>query len=141
MPYIQRLSEEFRIIFKNTKVQIIFKGCSTPKVLLMHPKEKTPTQLKQDEVYQWACANENCNSSYIGESSRCLKSRVKEQNTSSTSTIFQHYTTQTHPKANISQFTTTDQEREQVFREVIEAIHIRRNSPAINLNIGKLDIH
>ena len=31
VPYIQGLSEEFRRIFKETKVQIIFKGCNTLK--------------------------------------------------------------------------------------------------------------
>ena len=86
-PYIQRLSKEFRRIFKDTKVQIIFKGCNTLKTLLIHPKDKIPTQLCQDVVYQWTYANENCNS-YIGESSRCLESRVKVHNTSSTSAIF-----------------------------------------------------
>ena len=29
VPYIQGLSEESRRIFKDTKVQIIFKGCNT----------------------------------------------------------------------------------------------------------------
>ena len=36
VPYIQGLSEEFRI-FKDTTVQMIFKGCNTLKTLLMHP--------------------------------------------------------------------------------------------------------
>ena len=103
VPYILGLSEEFSRIFKDTKVQIIFKGCNTLKALLLHPKDKIPSQQHQDVIYQWACTNENCNS-YIGESSRCLESRVKEHNTSSTSAIFQHCTIHNHPKANISQF-------------------------------------
>ena len=103
VPYIHWLSKEFRRIFKDTKVQIIFKECNTFKTLLMHPKDKIPTQLHQDMIYQWTCSNENCNSSYIGESNKCLESRVKEHNTSSTSAIFQHCTNRNHPKANISQ--------------------------------------
>ena len=71
VPYIQGLSEEFRSIFKDTKVQIIFKGCNTLKTLLLHPKGKITTQLCQDVVYQWTCVNEKCSSSYIGELSRC----------------------------------------------------------------------
>ena len=103
----------------------------------MHPKDKIPTQLHQDVVYQWTCPTENCSSTYIGESSRCLESRVKEHSTSSTSTIFQHSTTCNHPKADISQFKILDQDRKQVSRE---AIHIRRNNPALNCNIGKMNI-
>ena len=59
VPYIQGLSEEFRRIFKDTKVQIIFKGCNTLKTLLMHPKDKIPTQLYQDMVCQLTCPKEN----------------------------------------------------------------------------------
>ena len=121
----------------NTKVQIIFKGCNTLKTLLMHPKEKIPAKPCQDVVYQWTCSTENYSSTYIGESSRCLKSRVKEHSTSSTSTIFQHGSTCNHPKEDISWFKILDQDRKQVSRE---AIQIRRNNPALNPNIGKMNI-
>ena len=107
VPYIQGMSEEFRRIFKDTEVQIIFKRCNTFKPQLMHPKDKIPTQLQQDVVYQWTCTN----SSYNGEWSRCLESGVKEHKTSSTSTIFQHCTTHNHPKAYIFQFKIIDQDR------------------------------
>ena len=103
----------------------------------MHPKDKIATQLHQDVVHQWTCTNENCSSSYIGKSSRFLESRVKEHSNLSTSAIFQHCTTLNYPKANISQFEIIDQDRKQVSRE---AIHIRRNNPAPNWNIGKLNI-
>ena len=104
VPYIQGLSKEFRRGFKDTKVQIIFKGCNTLRTLLMHPKDKIPPQLCQDVVYQWTCPEENCNSSHIGDSSGCLESRINEHNTSTTSAIFQHSSTHNHPKADISQF-------------------------------------
>ena len=45
-----------------------------------------------------------------------------------------------HPKADISQFTIIDQDRMQVSREAREAIHIRKNNPALNYNIGKMNI-
>ena len=140
VPYFQRLSEEFRRIFKDTKVKIMFKGCNTLKTLLMHPKDKIPTQLHQDVVYQWTCPEENCNSSYIGESSRFLESRVKEHNNSSTKTIFQCSITQYHPKVDISQYTILDQDRKQVSRKAREAIHIRKNNPALNCNNSKMNI-
>ena len=106
----------------------------------MHPEDKIPTQLHQDVVYQWTCANENYNSSYTGGSSRCLASRAKKHNTSSTSEIFQHCTTHNHPKANMFQFKIKYWDRKQFSKEAREAIHIRRNSPALNCKIGKLNI-
>ena len=106
----------------------------------MHPKDKIPTQLYQDVVYQLICSTENCSSTYIGESSRWLESRVKENSTSSTSAIFQHSTTCNHPKADILQFKILEQDRNMFPREAREAIHIRRNNPALNHNIGKMNI-
>ena len=94
----------------------------------MHSNDKIPKQLHQDVVYQWTCTKENCNSSYIGESS-------KEHNTSSMNAIFQHCTTNNHPEANI-----IDQDRKQVLREDRDAIHITRNNLALNHNVGKLNI-
>ena len=140
VPYFRGMSEEFRRINKNTKVQIIFKWCNTLKTLLMHPKDKIPKQPHQDVVYQWTCPEENCNSSYIVESSRCLESRVKEHKTSSNSTIFQYSITHKHPKADISEFTIIDQDKKQVTREASEAIHMRKNNPALSHNIGKMNI-
>ena len=86
IPYIPVLSVEFRRIFKDTKVQIIFKDV-TLKSLPMHPKDKIPSQLHQHVVYQWTCPEEACNSSYIGGSSRFLENRVKAHNTSTTNAI------------------------------------------------------
>ena len=108
----------------------------------MHPKDKTPSQLHQDQgmVHQWTCPEENCNSPYIGESSRCLESMFKEHNTSATSVIFQHSSTHNHHKADISQFKIIDQDRKEVSREAKEAIHIRRNNLVFNPNIGKMNI-
>ena len=69
-----------------------------------------------------------------------MESKVKELNTSSTSTIFQHSITNNHSKADISQSTIIDQDRKQVSREAREAIHIRKNNPALNCNISKMNI-
>ena len=106
----------------------------------MHPKEKIPRQMHQDVVYQWTYHEDNCHPSYIRKSSRCLESRVKEHNTSSTSAMFQHRSTYHHPKADISQFKIIDQDRKQVSREARETINIRRNNPTLSHNIGRMNI-
>ena len=48
--------------------------------------------------------------------------------------------THNHPEVHISQFTIIDQDRKQVSREAREVTHIRKNNPAINHNIGKVNI-
>ena len=91
-------------------------------------------------VYQCICPEKNCISSYIGEYNRCFESRIKEHNTSITSTIFQHNSSHNHSKVDISQYKIIDQDRKQVSREAGEAIHIVRNNPALNNNVGKMNI-
>ena len=59
--YVPCLSEEFRRIFQDISVQVIFKKANTLKSILMHPEDKMPAQLKQNIVYKWSCQEENCN--------------------------------------------------------------------------------
>ena len=106
----------------------------------MHPKDNIPQHLHQDVVYQWTCPEETCNSSYIGESSRCLENRINEHHTSITRSIYQHSSTHNHPKADILHFRIIDQDSKEVSREVRQAIHILRTNPALNCNIGKMYI-
>ena len=68
----------------------------------MYAKDKIPSQLKQNIVYKWSYPEENCNLSYIGESSRCLENRVKEHNSHVNSTIYKHSISNNHLCTNIS---------------------------------------
>ena len=46
VPYVPGLSKDFKRIFQHTSVQIIFHGTNTLKSILIHPKDKTPSQIK-----------------------------------------------------------------------------------------------
>ena len=138
VPCVTGCSKEFRRIFQHTIVQIMFKGANTLKYIFMHPKDIIPSQLKQNIVYKWFCPEENCNLSYLGESSRCLEKRVKEHNSHVTRAIYKHSISNNHPSANISHFKIIYQDKNQVAREDREAIHIRINNLALNHNTGKM---
>ena len=88
VPYVHGLSEEVKRIFGHTTVQVILKGTNILKSILMHPKDRIPSQLKQNIVYIWPCQDENCNLPYLGESGRCLENRVKEHNSHVTSAVY-----------------------------------------------------
>ena len=114
---------------------------NTLKSLLMHPKDKISTNQKKDIVYHWECHQaDGCNSSYIGETSRALRERVKEHSKSTTSTILKHCKDFHHPLPSISYFSIIDKDPSQITREAKEAIHIRRLDPNLNQNIGKMSI-
>ena len=103
VPFVPGLSEECRRIFWPTSVQVIFKGANPLIYILVNPKDKIPSQLKQNIIHKRSCPEENFKLSHIRESSRCLKNRVKENNSHLTSAICkQHF--QQPPLANISHF-------------------------------------
>ena len=109
--------------------------------MLMHPKDKVDPSLKKDIVYQWSCTNLGCKSSYTGETSRSLCECVKEHSKEgSNSAIYQHCYTKGHPLPNIGQFKVIDQEKSQIACEAKEAIHIQKEDPELNRNVGKMVI-
>ena len=97
------------------------------KSICMHPKVKIPSHLKWNIVYKVSCLEENCNLSYVGESSRCMENRIKECKSQVTSAIYQHSVSNNHPKANISYFKRIDQDSKQVAKKAREAIHSYKN--------------
>ena len=106
----------------------------------MHSNDEILTHLKENIVYKCSCPEENCNLSYIGESSRCLENRVKEHNSHITGTIYQHSVSNNNPRANLSLFKLIANDSKQVARETREAIYIRNINPALNCNTGKMYI-
>ena len=109
--------------------------------MLMHPKDKVNPSLKKDIVYQWSCTKPGCNSSYIGETSGSLCEHVEEHSKEGyNSSIYQHCYTKGHPLPNIDSFKVTDQEKSQISHDAKEAIHIQKEDPEPNRNVGKMVI-
>ena len=53
IPYIKGLSEQYRHTLAKYRVRVFFKGTSTIKSLLMHPKDPIPDAQKTDIIYHW----------------------------------------------------------------------------------------
>ena len=83
VPYFPGLSESFKKVFKYTTIQVCSKGVNTLKSMLMHPKNKIPTDQKKDVVYHWEYQADGCKSSYVGETSRALRKRESRNTASS----------------------------------------------------------
>ena len=106
----------------------------------MHPKDKFPSQLKQNIIYKWPCPGRNCNLSYMRESSRCLESRVNEHNSHITRAVYINSISNKHSQANIFYFKIIDQDSKHDAREDGETIHIRINDLALKFITGKMYI-
>ena len=111
IPYIKVLSEQYRNTLAKYRVRVFFKGTSTIKSLLMHPKDPIPDAQKTDISYHSKCPANNCTTEYIGETSRSLKERVSDHRNQATSAIRNHHISTNHPKAELKDFTIIDRDR------------------------------
>ena len=60
IPYIKGLCEQYRHTLAIYKVGVFFKGSSTIKSLLMHPKDPIPDAQKTDINFYWKCQAHYC---------------------------------------------------------------------------------
>ena len=81
-----------------------------------------------------------CKSSYIGDTSRLLCECVKEHSKEGSNTATTNTYTKGHPLPNVDQFKVIDQEKSQIACEAKEAIHICKEDPELNKNVGKIHI-
>ena len=96
--------------YQNTELKSFFKGTSTIKSLLMHPKDPIPDAQKTDIIYHCKCPANNCTAEYIGETYRSLKEKVSYHTNQTTSAIRNHHTSTKQPKAELKDFTIIDRE-------------------------------
>ena len=140
IPYIRGLSEQYRCTLAKYRVRVFFKGTSTIKSLLMHPKDPIPDAQETDIIYHWKRPADNCTSEYIGETSRSLKERVSDHRNQTTSAIRNHYISTKHPTAELKDFTIIDRESNTLHHQAKEVLHIHIKDPSLNRNIGKVSI-
>ena len=140
IPYIKGLSEQYRHTKTKYRVRVFFKGTSTIKFLLMHPKDPIPDAQKTDIICHWKCPANNCTAEYIGETSKALKERVSDHSNQTTSAIRNHHISTKHPKAELKDFTIIDRESNNLHHQAKEALYICVKDPSLNRNIGKVRI-
>ena len=76
LPYIQGVSEKLQRVFRKHNIATTLKPHSTLRKTLVHPKDKRDTKETAGCVYEIFC--KNCEFSYVGETGRLLKTRLKE---------------------------------------------------------------
>ena len=140
IPYIKGLNEQYRHTLAKYRVRVFFKGTSTIKSLLIHPKDPIPDAQKTDIIYHWKCPANNCTTEYIGETNRSLKERVSDHRNQTTSAIRNHHISTKHPKAELKDFTIIDRDSNTIHSWAKEALYICIKDPSFNRNIGKVRI-
>ena len=138
VPYIQGLSESCKNICRNHGVEMYFKGGSTIKDLLVHPKDKDNILQKSGVIYRYRCGRVDCNEEYIGESGRTFDERFREH-MRAPSPILDLQTITGH-EVSLDNFSIVGREDQNIVRTIKEAILIRVNDPFLNRNIGKFQL-
>ena len=138
--YIKGLSEQYRCTLAKYRVGVFFKGTSTTKSLLMHPKDSIPDPQKTDIIYHWKYPADNCTAEYIGETSGSGKERVSDHRNQTTSAIRNHHISIKNPKADLKDFTMIDRVSNTLHCQAKEVLHIHIKDPSLNRNIGKVRI-
>ena len=78
IPCTKGISESIKQVCGKYAIQVHFKGNQTIKQILMKPKDKGPKDSKSGVIYSYQCPHLDCDGEYIGETSRTLGERRRE---------------------------------------------------------------
>ena len=127
MPYTQGLCKTIKICCKYG-IQTHLKGNRVIKNILVSPKDKEWMENKCGAIYWFQCELA-CDEEYIGETSRTLGERFKE-NLKEPSPIHHHSSTTGHITKQ-DNFQITGREDHGIAWTIEESIYIRVNNPII----------
>ena len=133
LPYIQGTSEALARKMRQAGVMVHSRPHTKLRELLVKPKDKSEDMEKADVVYKIQC--KDCDSNYVGETSRLLKTRVKEHQRPS-SPVCEHAQTTGH-QIDYQKPKVLDRESDWFRRGVKEAIHIEANRSDLNRDRGR----
>ena len=137
IPYIPTLSEQLKRIFHDHGIQLHFKSNRTVKQVLGNPKDRTAKEKQCGVVYNIKC--KECQSEYIGETGRQLKTRLSEHRRPSSSeqdsAVYEHHIKKRH-EIDWDNVSILDRDNNTMARKVREALHIWQHTPSMNRDRG-----
>ena len=139
IPYVKGISEPISRILRTAGLKVAMKPHSTIRQLLGTPKDKDDTVDKAGVVYKITC--NDCEATYIGQTGRHLRDRLKEHRKAVESGNTHHsgvaeHAYKAHHNVDLDNITVLDQESNLQRRLVREALHIRHQAPAMNRDRG-----
>jgi hypothetical protein len=120
-------------------ISVSLKPYNTLRERLVHPKDKPPRAKISDTIYAIECDQQECNVSYIGESSQPLHKRMGQHRRPNTygqdSAVYLHqkYPGHSFKDDNVK---IVDRESDWFGRGVKEAIYERAEAPTLNRRGG-----
>src|SRR5580765_5024327 len=136
IPYVPGISEQFSRAIRNLDTKISYTGFIKLNKFIKVHKDSLPIDLRTNVVYKISC--NNCDASYVGQTRRFLKTRMKEhrnhinRKTTQRSVITDHRLL--NHEFDWNSVEILDEEPILGKRLVFEMIHIKSQKNSINLH-------
>jgi len=137
IPYVNPISEMIHANIDKTKAMIGFRCINTLNHFVRVHKDQDHILSKNNVVYKISC--NDCNASYVGQTKRQLKTRLKEhknnlkQDSSKHSVISEHIVKYNH-SFDWDNTKIMDRDSNYYKRIISEMIHIKEQKEGLNLN-------
>ncbi|XP_070169669.1 uncharacterized protein [Polyergus mexicanus] len=143
IPYIPLFSEQFRPVVRDLQTKISYTGLNKLKKFIRVQKDRLHNEMRNNVVYKITC--KNCNASYVGQTSRLLKTRIAEHKNHIRKNTAQHSVITDH-RPNNHEFAwdeveVLDEERIYGKRLMSEMIFITRQTNSLNLQSDTENLH
>lgn len=132
VPYVQYVSESFRSALQEN-VRLAFVRQNSLGRYVRALKDPLSRQTNTDVIYRIDCTN--CNASYVGQTGRQLRTRIKEHqqgNQNNANTVIGDHRTVNGHEFNWDGVRILDVERSWHKRLISEMIHIKKQSLSVN---------
>lgn len=131
MPYVPKLSEKLKNSLKTVGMEAVFANRFNNKKLFTRLKSTEPVGNVSNVVYEINC--ENCNGSYIGQTKRFLKERIKSHTyDKNEKTALKKHMQETGHTFNFKNTKILAREKNSTARLFLEAIHIKKGLEPLN---------
>ena len=124
---------------KNLEINLVFSYFKIKN--LMNVKDSVPKSLRSNVIYKFKCVE--CNSAYVGETSRHLSTRVREHlHSDKNSHIYKHLKGSDKCRKSCSDdcFKVLDVASSYNHLKIKEALHIMWEEPILNKQVKHFDI-
>ena len=148
LPYVGKFSEQTKFKLNNLikrfckedlKIKVIFKSFKIKQYFTS--KDKIPFDLRSMIVYKFTCAG--CGSSYIGETTRHIKTRIEEHiKKDKNSHIFKHLLSNENCLTSFNNdcFKIIDTASNSFNLKIKEALHISWDKPNLNAQVNHYNL-
>ena len=132
----------------STKVRTVFKPVRRISMMFLY-KDRVPKTLRSSVVYKFTCAQ--CQSAYVGCTTRHLKKRISEHigishltgkqiSDPKGSAVFEHCTVKNCNRPSFENFTVLYNAETEFQLKILESLEVNKSKPSLNRNIETLKL-